>query len=212
MSEYLKALEETCIMVGISSAVALLLGLPLGVLLVLTRSGGMTEKTGVYRVFDSIINLFRSLPFIILIIIFAPLAQLLTGRSSGTLALTVPLSLASIPFSGRLMEDALREVPGGVLEAAASMGTPLRRMIFNVLIPEALPSLIDAMTTTIINIIGYSAYAGVIGGGGLGDLAIRWGYYNRKPEALAVAVILIVLLVHLVQGAGRALRRKVDHR
>lgn len=212
MSEYLKALEETCIMVGISSAIALLLGLPLGVLLVLTRSGGMTEKTGVYRVFDSIINLFRSLPFIILIIIFAPLAQLLTGRSSGTLALTVPLSLASIPFSGRLMEDALREVPGGVLEAAASMGTPLRRMIFNVLIPEALPSLIDAMTTTIINIIGYSAYAGVIGGGGLGDLAIRWGYYNRKPEALAVAVILIVLLVHLVQGAGRALRRKVDHR
>ena len=212
MSEYLKALEETCIMVGISSAVALLLGLPLGVLLVLTRSGGMTEKTGVYRVFDSIINLFRSLPFIILIIIFAPLAQLLTGRSSGTLALTVPLSLASIPFSGRLMEDALREVPGGVLEAAASMGTPLRRMIFSVLIPEALPSLIDAMTTTIINIIGYSAYAGVIGGGGLGDLAIRWGYYNRKPEALAVAVILIVLLVHLVQGAGRALRRKVDHR
>lgn len=212
MSEYLKALEETCIMVGISSAVALLLGLPLGVLLVLTRSGGMTEKNGVYRVFDSIINLFRSLPFIILIIIFAPLAQLLTGRSSGTLALTVPLSLASIPFSGRLMEDALREVPGGVLEAAASMGTPLRRMIFNVLIPEALPSLIDAMTTTIINIIGYSAYAGVIGGGGLGDLAIRWGYYNRKPEALAVAVILIVLLVHLVQGAGRALRRKVDHR
>lgn len=212
MSEYLKALEETCIMVGISSAIALLLGLPLGVLLVLTRSGGMTEKTGVYRVFDSIINLFRSLPFIILIIIFAPLAQLLTGRSSGTLALTVPLSLASIPFSGRLMEDALREVPGGVLEAAASMGMPLRRMIFNVLIPEALPSLIDAMTTTIINIIGYSAYAGVIGGGGLGDLAIRWGYYNRKPEALAVAVILIVLLVHLVQGAGRALRRKVDHR
>lgn len=212
MGEYIQALNETLLMVGVSSLFSIAIGLPLGIILVLTQPNGIKPMAGLYRVLDIIINLFRSLPFIILIIVFAPLALILTGRSSGTLALTVPLSLAAIPFVARIMETSINEVGQGVVEAALAMGTSIPKLITRVLIPEAMPALIQGATTTIINIIGYSAMAGVIGGGGLGDLAIRWGYYNRQPQSLLVAVILIVILVQAVQLAGNALSRAIDHR
>ena len=212
MGDYIQALNETLLMVGVSSLFSIAIGLPLGIILVLTQPPGIKPMAGLYRVLDIIINLFRSLPFIILIIVFAPLALILTGRSSGTLALTVPLSLAAIPFVARIMETSINEVGQGVVEAALAMGTSIPKLITRVLIPEAMPALIQGATTTIINIIGYSAMAGVIGGGGLGDLAIRWGYYNRQPQSLLVAVILIVILVQAVQLAGNALSRAIDHR
>jgi D-methionine transport system permease protein len=212
MGDYIQALNETLLMVGVSSLFSIAIGLPLGIILVLTQPNGIKPMAGLYRVLDIIINLFRSLPFIILIIVFAPLALILTGRSSGTLALTVPLSLAAIPFVARIMETSINEVGQGVVEAALAMGTSIPKLITRVLIPEAMPALIQGATTTIINIIGYSAMAGVIGGGGLGDLAIRWGYYNRQPQSLLVAVILIVILVQAVQLAGNALSRAIDHR
>ncbi len=212
MGDYIQALNETLLMVGVSSLFSIAIGLPLGIILVLTQPNGIKPMAGLYRVLDIIINLFRSLPFIILIIVFAPLALILTGRSSGTLALTVPLSLAAIPFVARIMETSINEVGQGVVEAALAMGTSIPKLITRVLIPEAMPALIQGATTTIINIVGYSAMAGVIGGGGLGDLAIRWGYYNRQPQSLLVAVILIVILVQAVQLAGNALSRAIDHR
>lgn len=212
MGDYIQALNETLLMVGVSSLFSIAIGLPLGIILVMTQPNGIKPMAGLYRVLDIIINLFRSLPFIILIIVFAPLALILTGRSSGTLALTVPLSLAAIPFVARIMETSINEVGQGVVEAALAMGTSIPKLITRVLIPEAMPALIQGATTTIINIIGYSAMAGVIGGGGLGDLAIRWGYYNRQPQSLLVAVILIVILVQAVQLAGNALSRAIDHR
>ncbi|HHU08195.1 MAG TPA: ABC transporter permease [Clostridiaceae bacterium] len=212
MGEYLQALYETLLMVGVSSIFSIAIGLPLGIIMVLTQPNGIRPVKSLYRVLDVIINLFRSLPFIILIIVFAPLALILTGRSSGTLALTVPLSLAAIPFVARIMETSINEVGQGVIDAALAMGTSIPQLISRVLIPEALPSLIQGATTTIINIIGYSAMAGVIGGGGLGDLAIRWGHYNRQPQSLLVAVILIVILVQMVQLVGNALSRAIDHR
>ncbi|HZW97910.1 MAG: ABC transporter permease [Clostridiaceae bacterium] len=212
MGEYLQALYETLLMVGVSSIFSIAIGLPLGIVLVLTQPNGIKPIKTLYRVLDIIINLFRSLPFIILIIVFAPLALILTGRSSGTMALTVPLSLAAIPFVARIMETSINEVGQGVVEAALAMGTSIPQLITRVLIPEAMPALIQGVTTTIINIIGYSAMAGVIGGGGLGDLAIRWGYYNRQTEALLIAVILIVILVQAVQLVGNALSRAIDHR
>ncbi len=212
MGEYLQALGETLVMVGLSSLFSIAIGLPLGIVLVLTQPGGITPKPGLYRILDVIINLFRSLPFIILIIVFAPLALVLTGRSSGTLALTVPLSLAAIPFVARIMETSINEVGQGVIEAALAMGTSVPRLISRVLVPEAMPALVKGITTTIINIVGYSAMAGIIGGGGLGDLAIRWGYYNRQTNSLIIAVLLIVALVQLVQLIGNAISRAIDHR
>lgn len=212
MGEYLQALGETLVMVGLSSLFSIAIGLPLGIILVLTQPGGITPKPGLYRILDVIINLFRSLPFIILIIVFAPLALVLTGRSSGTLALTVPLSLAAIPFVARIMETSINEVGQGVIEAALAMGTSVPRLISRVLVPEAMPALVKGITTTIINIVGYSAMAGIIGGGGLGDLAIRWGYYNRQTNSLIIAVLLIVALVQLVQLIGNAISRAIDHR
>ena len=161
---------------------------------------------------DVIINLFRSFPFIILIVVFRPLSELLTGRSSGTPAMTVSLTLSAIPFIARIMETSINEVGTGVIEAALAMGTSIPKLITRVLVPESLPALIKGMTTTVINIIGYSAMAGVVGGGGLGDLAIRWGLYNRHTEKLVIAVLMIVALVQIVQLLGNALSRAIDHR
>jgi len=199
-------------MVGVSSFFSIAIGLPLGIVLVLTHPDGIASRPRLYRIMDVIINLFRSFPFIILIVVFRPLSELLTGRSSGTPAMTVSLTLSAIPFIARIMETSINEVGTGVIEAALAMGTSIPRLITKVLVPESLPALIKGMTTTVINIIGYSAMAGVVGGGGLGDLAIRWGLYNRHTEKLVVAVLMIVALVQIVQLLGNALSRAIDHR
>ncbi|MDI9461175.1 MAG: methionine ABC transporter permease [Saccharofermentanales bacterium] len=212
MGDYLQGLNETLVMVGLSSFFSIAIGLPLGIVLVLTHPDGIVPRPKLYRIMDVIINLFRSFPFIILIVVFRPLSELLTGRSSGTPAMTVSLTLSAIPFIARIMETSINEVGTGVIEAALAMGTSIPKLITRVLVPESLPALIKGMTTTVINIIGYSAMAGVVGGGGLGDLAIRWGLYNRHTEKLVIAVLMIVALVQIVQLLGNALSRAIDHR
>lgn len=209
MNEFLKATWETLLMVGASSFFSVMVGLPLGVLLVLTRPEGLWSKPPFYRILDVIINVLRSLPFIILMIVVFPLSRLLIGRATGTVATIVPLAVAAIPFVARIMEQSLLEVDGGVLDAGLACGARVRDLVFTVLIPEALPALVNGVTITVINIVGNSALAGAIGGGGLGDLAVRYGLYRRQPMKLAVAVAITIILVQLVQFGGRALENSL---
>ena len=209
MNDFLKAAQETLLMVGASSFFSVLLGLHLGVLLVLTRPEGLLPRPQLYRVFDVIITVLRSLPFIILMIVVFPLSRLLVGRATGTTATIVPLAVAAIPFVARIMEQSLVEVDSGVLDAGLACGARVGQLVRTVLIPEALPALVNGVTITVINIIGNSALAGAIGGGGLGDLAVRYGLYRRNPAKLYIAVAITVLIVQLVQWAGRAIENSL---
>jgi D-methionine transport system permease protein len=202
---------ETLYMVFFSTLFATAIGFPLGVVLTVTEKGGILEKESVYRVLDGIVNICRSFPFIILMIVLFPLSRLVVGTTIGTTASIVPLSIAAAPFVARVVESALREVDGGLVEAAASTGAHPVVIIFKVLIPEALPSLVLGETLTVINIIGYSAMAGAIGGGGLGDLAVRYGFHRFQTDVLIAAVIVIIVMVQAIQGAGNALARRVSH-
>ena len=209
MNDFLKASLETLLMVGASSFFSVLLGLPLGVLLVLTKPEGLLPRPALYRVLDVVINVLRSLPFIVLMIVVFPLSRLLVGRATGTTATIVPLAVAAIPFVARIMEQSLLEVDTGVLDAGLACGARVGQLVKTVLIPEALPALVNGVTITIINIIGNSAMAGAIGGGGLGDLAVRYGLYRRNAVKLYIAVAIIILIVQLVQWAGRALENSL---
>ena len=205
----MRATIETLEMVTISSLFSVLLGLPLGVLLVLSRPQGLRPRPALYRALDAIINVFRSLPFLVLMIMVFPLSRLITGRATGTTATIVPLAVAAIPFVARIMEQSLMEVDGGVLEAGLASGAKIRQLVWTVLIPEALPALVNGITITVINIIGNSAMAGAIGGGGLGDLAVRYGLYRREPVMLYTSVAIIIVLVQLVQWLGGYLERRL---
>lgn len=198
----LPSLLETLYMVSVSTVISLLLGFPIGVLLVMTEKGGLWEKPLLNNVVGTIVNVTRSFPFLILMIVLFPLAKALVGKSTGTTAAIVPLSIAAAPFVARVIESALREVDKGVIEAVVSMGASNLEIIFKVLIPEALPSLVSNITLTIINLIGYSAMAGIIGGKGLGDLAIRFGYYRFDAKVMIASVIVIIVLVQIVQLLG----------
>ncbi len=204
------SLIETLYMVIVSTVFSLLIGFPLGVLLVITEKDNIWEKPLFNKVLGSIINVLRSLPFIILMVIVFPVARLIVGTSVGTTAIIVPLSIAAAPFVARVMEGNLKEVDKGVIEFSISMGATVPEIITKVLIPEALPSIILGITLTIINLIGYSAMAGAIGGGGLGDLAIRHGYYGRKKELMYAAVLVITILVQSVQFLGNYLSLKLN--
>ena len=171
----LPSLLQTLYMVTVSTIVSLVLGLPIGVLLVITERGGIWEKPWINSILGTIVNVTRSFPFLILMIVLFPLARVIVGKSIGPTAAIVPLSIAAAPFVARVIESSLREVDKGIVEAVTSMGATNFEIIFKVLIPEAMPSLVSNITLTIINLIGYSAMAGIIGGGGLGDLAIRYG-------------------------------------
>ena len=187
-----------------------MLGLPLGILLCTSDpQSGIRPRPALYQILTRIVNALRSFPFIILMIVLFPLSRVIVGTSIGTKATIVPLSIAAAPFVARIIESALKEVDKGVVQAARAMGSTTMQIIFKVLIPEALPSLIDGVTLTVINVIGYSAMAGAIGGGGLGDLAIRYGYQRFRSEIMAIAVIVILLMVELIQMLGTALSRKV---
>lgn len=196
------SLLETLYMVSVSTIVSLILGLPIGVILVITEKGGIWEKPWINSVLGTIVNVTRSFPFLILMIILFPLARLIVGKSIGPTAAIVPLSIAAAPFVARVIESSLREVDKGIIEAVSSMGATNFEIIFKVLIPEAMPSLVSNITLTIINLIGYSAMAGIIGGGGLGDLAIRYGYYRFDPTVMAASVIIIIILVQIIQLIG----------
>lgn len=203
----LKATWETIYMVGVSSLLAALLGIPLGVILVTTSEGHIMERKSLNTALGSIVNVTRSIPFIILLVAIIPLTRLIVGTSIGTNAAIVPLSIAAIPYLGRIIESSLREVDRGVIEAARAMGATPLQIITKVLLPEALPSITLGLTITIISLIGYSAMAGAIGGGGLGDLAIRYGYQRFRADIMLVTVIILVVQVQLVQSAGNWLAR-----
>ena len=204
------AAAQTAVMVVFSTLFSLLLGFPLGILLCTSDpQSGIRPRPALYQILTRVVNALRSFPFIILMIVLFPLSRVLVGTSIGTKATIVPLSIAAAPSVARIIESALKEVDRGVVQAARAMGSTTMQIIFKVLIPEALPSLIDGVTLTIINVIGYSAMAGAIGGGGLGDLAIRYGYQRFRSEIMAIAVIVILLMVELIQMLGTALSHKV---
>lgn len=201
----LTSTAQTLSMVLFSTLFSLLMGLPLGILLSITsgvEQGGIIPKPILNNVLGRIVNVLRSFPFIILMILLFPLSRILIGTSIGTTATIVPLSIAAAPFVARVIETALKEVDPGVVQAARAMGSTNWQIIRKVLVPEALPSLVSGVTLTIINLIGYSAMAGAIGGGGLGDLAIRYGYQRFRGDVMVVAVIIILVLVEIIQVIG----------
>jgi len=206
-----QATLQTFEMVIFSTLFSLLLGLHLGILLCISDpQSGIKPRPVLYQVLTRIVNVLRSFPFIILMIILFPLSRILVGTSIGTKATIVPLSIAAAPFVARVIETALKEVDPGVVQAARSMGSTTMQIICKVLLPESLPSLIDGITLTIINLIGYSAMAGAIGGGGLGDLAIRYGYQRFRPLIMAIAVVVILIIVELIQMIGTKLSHSVS--
>jgi len=212
LSLVMESTWQTLVMVFFSGLFSMLIGLPLGILLYTTGSeeqGGITPRPLLNNILGRIVNVFRSFPFLILMILLLPFSRFIIGKSIGTAATIVPLSVAAAPFVARVIETALKEVNPGVIQAARSMGSTNSQIIFKVLLPEALPSLVDGITLTIINLIGYSAMAGVIGGGGLGDLAIRYGYQRFNSVILFWAVIVILVLVELVQFTGNKISSKM---
>jgi len=204
------SLLQTLYMVFFSTLFSLVLGFPMGILLVITEKGSIWEKPAFYRLLDGIINVLRSFPFLILMILLFPLSRLIVGKTIGTTATIVPLSIAAAPFVARVIESSLKEVDRGVIELGNSIGASVPQIIFRILIPEAMPSLIMGVTLTVINLIGYSAMAGAIGGGGLGDLAIRYGLYRFQTDIMVVSVIIIVLLVQGIQYVGNRLASKIS--
>lgn len=200
-----KATGQTLIMVFSSTFFSVLLGLPVGILLCTSDPAGIRPRPLLYQVLTRLVNVLRSFPFIILMILLFPLSRILAGTSIGTGATIIPLSIAAAPFAARIIETSLKEVDAGVVQAARAMGSTNMQIIVKVLLPEALPSLTAGITLTIINLIGYSAMAGAIGGGGLGDLAIRYGYQRFRPDVMTVSVAVILVLVEIIQAAGSKL-------
>lgn len=207
------AFGETLLMVGVSGLATVLIGLPLGVVLFVTQPGGLAESRPINAVLGAVIvNITRSIPYAILMVALIPFTRVIVGTSIGPLAASVSLAIAAIPFFARLVEAGLREVHPGKLDAAHAMGSTRLQTVAKVLLPEALPSLLSSVTTTVVTLIGYSAMAGLIGGGGLGRLAYNYGYQRFQVEVMIVVLIVLVLLVQLVQWTGDRLVRRVDHR
>ncbi|EIJ78229.1 binding-protein-dependent transport systems inner membrane component [Bacillus methanolicus PB1] len=207
-----KAFFETIYMVGISILAAIIAGLPTGVLLFVTDKGLFLENTVFKNIVGFIVNMIRSIPFIILLIALLPLAKLIAGTTIGPTAASVSLSVAAIPFFARIVEQSLREIDKGVIEAAVAAGASPWMIIKDVLIPEAKPGIIQGITITVISLIAYSAMAGIVGGGGVGDLAIRFGYYRYDNTVMITTVIILICLVQLIQFAGDKIARLVDKR
>lgn len=203
---------ETLQMVGLSALLTAVLGLPLGLLLASTARGGLTANPAVNRVVGLVANVIRSVPFLILMIAVIPFTRLVVGTSLGWEAAVVPLTVGAVPFYARLVETAVRDVSPGKVEAARVIGATRLGIVVQVLVREALPALVASFTVTVIALVGYSAMAGVIGGGGLGALAISYGYQRFDPPVMVACVVVIVLLVVVVQAVGDAVARRLDHR
>ncbi|MES2402244.1 MAG: methionine ABC transporter permease [Pseudomonadota bacterium] len=206
------SLWETIVMVGISGFVGALIGIPMGVYLRLSDQGGVLENRVANTVVGGIVNAVRSTPFIILLVAIIPMTRFITGSSIGTAAAVVPLTIAAAPFVARLVEASLREVDHGLIEAALAMGATTKQIVFKVLLPEALPGIIAGLTITFVSLTGYSAMAGAIGGGGLGDLGIRYGYQRFLPEIMLAVVLVLILFVQAVQSLGDWAVRKLSHK
>ena len=204
--------KETLFMTLLSTLFGYLLGLPMGIALAVTDKNGIKPNAVVYKVLDVIANIVRSIPFLILLILIMPLTKITVGRSYGTAATVVPLTFAAAPFIGRMIESSINEVDRGVIEAAQSMGASTMTIIIRVLLVEARTSILVGVTIALGTILGYSAMAGIVGGGGLGDIAMRYGYYRYESEIMLVAVVLLVVLVQIFQTVGMSMSVKLDRR
>lgn len=212
MPDITKAFGETLYMIGISLGIALIIGLPLGVLLFTTDRGLFLENRAVNSVVGFFVNVIRSIPFIILLVALIPLTKLIVGNTIGPTAASVSLSVAAIPFFARIVETSMREIDKGVIEAAISTGATPWMIIRGVLLPEAKSSIIQGITLTLINLVAYSAMAGFVGGGGIGDLAIRFGYYRYDDSIMLVTVAILIILVQLIQFGGDRFSKIIDKR
>ncbi|AXI00200.1 ABC transporter permease [Sporosarcina sp. PTS2304] len=212
MPDITKAFMETLYMIGISLSIALVVGLPLGVLLFTTDRGLFLENRAINSVVGLFVNVIRSIPFIILLVALIPLTKLIVGSTIGPTAASVSLSVAAIPFFARIVETSMREIDKGVIEAAISTGASPWMIIWNVLLPEAKSSIIQGLTLTLINLVAYSAMAGFVGGGGIGDLAIRFGYYRYDDSIMLVTVAILIILVQLIQFSGDRVSKVIDKR
>lgn len=204
------AMLDTLYMVAVAGLIGSLIGLPIGVFLATSGKGELFPAPILNRIVGLIVNATRSTPFIILVVAIIPFTRLITGTSIGTKAAIVPLTIATIPFVARLVEAAIREIDKGLIEAARAMGATPMQIVFKVLLAEARPALTLALTMTAVSLIGYSAMVGAVGGGGLGDLGIRYGYQRFMPDVMLVVVIVLIVLVQLVQSAGDGLARRFD--
>jgi D-methionine transport system permease protein len=207
-----KGTIDTLYMTATAALSAYVLGLPLGIALVVTERSGIVPRPLFNRVLGGAVNLVRSVPFIILLIAVIPFTRLVVGTSIGATASIVPLAIGAVPFIARMVESSLKELEPGVLEAAQSMGASLPQIIVRVLVPECLPSLVLGATITVITLIGYSAMAGTVGGGGLGDIAVRYGYYRYQKDLMVITIALLLVIVQAAQGIGNLLSRSVDRK
>jgi D-methionine transport system permease protein len=208
----LNGLRETVYMTLVSTFLGYVIGLPVGILLTVTDKEGIRPNALVYRIVDVIINIMRSIPFLILLILLIPFTRFLVGKSYGTTATIVPLVVSAAPYIARMVESSLKEVDGGVIEAARSMGASNATIVFRVLLVEAKTSLIVGATITLGTILGYSAMAGTVAGGGLGDIAIQYGYYRWKTDIMLITVALLVILFQIFQMIGMKIASALDHR
>lgn len=204
----LNATAETFYMVILSSVIATLVGLPLGIILYISRKNHILEHPFLHQTLAILVNIMRSIPFIILMVAIIPITRWIVGSSIGTNAAIVPLSLAAMPFIARIVENALLEVNKGLIEAATAMGANAWQIIGKVLIPEALPGIINGLTLTIVSLVGYSAMAGAVGGGGLGDLAIRYGYHRFDVKIMLITIAIMIILVQLIQWLGDGIAKQ----
>jgi D-methionine transport system permease protein len=207
--QIIKAILETLQMVSISLALGSLLGIPLGIVLVITKNGGIVKNKAIFLIINNIINVVRSLPFIILLVAIVPFTRFVVGTSIGTKAAIVPLIVYIIPYIARLVENSLLEVSSGIIEAAEAMGATTIQIIWHFLLPEALGSLILTLTTATIGLIGATAMAGTVGGGGIGDVAISYGYQRFDTGVIVITVIILIIFVQAIQSLGNILARKV---
>ena len=207
----IEATLETLYMLFISMSIACIFGIPLGISLIITKKEGLNENLLYHKILDMfLVNVTRSIPFVILIVLLIPLSRILVGKSYGTTAFLIPLSIASVPFVARIVENSLNEVDKGLIEMGLSLGANTRQIIFKILIPEALPSLINGLTLTLITLVSYTAIAGVIGGGGLGNMAIIEGYQRGNNMIMYISTMIIIILVQLLQYLGSKIVKNIQ--
>jgi D-methionine transport system permease protein len=211
-AEILRSIGETFVMVGVSILAAILVGLPVGTLLFLCRKGSILENQFIFSTLNLLVNIIRSFPFLLLVVFIIPFTRIIIGTAIGTAAATVPLAIIAIAHYSRLVEQSLLDVPKGVIEAAISMGASVRQVIFKFLYVEARSGLVLGLTTSIISFISYSTIMGVVGGGGIGDFAIRYGYQQFKTELMMYMIIIMVIFVQLIQFTGTTVARLIDKR
>lgn len=209
--DMIKALGETLLMVLIAGSISTLIGIPIGVILVVTRPGNLLENSFAYNLVGKIINIFRSIPFVILLAAIIPITRFVVGTTIGLKGAVVPLVFGSVPFVARQIESALLDIDKGVIEAAQAMGSSPFEIIYRVLLKEGLPGIIYALTITTVSLIGFSAVAGTVGGGGLGDFAIRYGYQYFKTDIMIATIIILLILVNGIQSFGELLLKKLSH-